>query len=391
MAYRFGSDDVSHLRSAAGQAQLAEAAARLRLTADGRIADAAEARAIAGRYGPAVLETLLLRRRARAKLAAAESWLLTDAALQQATPSRVANHRAQRLQGRDVHDVTCSIGADLVATARVAAGVIGSDLDPIRLSMARVNCAAAGVAPLLCRADALAPVSQRSAVLADPARRSAAGRRLVAPADVVPRLDALAEAYRHRDLAVKAAPSLDFAAVPWVSEIEVTSLDGQVREACLWTGALASPCARRRATVLSGAAGTVTVTDTEPDDCGAGPVGEWLVDPDGAIVRAGLVRQYGFRHGLHQLDLHIAYLTGDQPPAGVHALRVLDEFRYTEKALRAELARRRVGRLEILTRGLGIDPDALRRRLKPRGEHGITVVLTRVGAVPSAILCEPRA
>jgi hypothetical protein len=391
VAYRFGPDDVSHLRSAAGRAQLAEAAGRLRLSADDRIADAAEARAIAGAHGPAVLETLRLRRRARPKLAEAEGWLLTDAALQQATPSRVANHRAQRLEGRDVHDVTCSIGADLVAAARVAGGVIGSDLDPIRLAMAQANCASAGVAPLLCRADALAPVSRHSVVLADPARRSASGRRWVAPSDLVPRLDALAEVYRHRDLAVKCAPSLDFDAVPWASEIEVTSLDGQVREACLWTGALASPCARRRATVLSGAAATVTVTGSEPDDCGTGPVGKWLVDPDGAIVRAGLVRQYGLRHGLHQIDEHIAYLTGDEPPPGVRALRVLDEFRYTEKALRAELVRRRVGRLEILTRGLGIAPDALRRRLKLRGENGMTVVLARVGSLRTAILCEPRA
>jgi hypothetical protein len=386
VAYRFDLADVAHLRSAGGCEHLVEAAARLRLTADARIADVAEVRAIAGEHGAAVLETLLLRARAQSKLADAGEWLLTDAALQQATPMRVAEHRARRFAGRDAHDVTCSIGADVVALAGTAARVIGSDLDPVRLAMARANVA--GLGPMLCRADALAPVSRHAAVLADPTRRAEDGRRLVRPGDLAPGLDALAEAYSGRDLAVKCAPGLDFDAVPWANEVEVTSLDGQVREACLWAEALATPGVRRRATVLSAAA-TVTVTDAEPDDCGTGPIGEWLVEPDGAIIRAGLVRHYAARYGLHQLDEHIAYLSADEPSPSSRALRVLDRFRYTEKALRAELARRRVGRVEIRTRGLGIDPDTLRLRLRLRGENAISVVLTRIGPTPTAILCEP--
>jgi hypothetical protein len=386
VAYRFDRGDVAHLRSAAGRAELTEAAGRLRLTAEARVADVAEARAIAGEYGPAVLETLLLRARARSKLTKAHEWLLTDAALQQATSTRVAEHRARRFAGRDAHDVTCSIGAELVTLARSAARVIGSDLDPVRVAMAQANTA--GLDPLLCRADALAPVSRHAAVLADPSRRTDSGRRLLRAVDLAPNLDALAEVYSGRDLAVKCAPGLDFAAVGWADEVEVTSLDGRVREAFLWTRSLATPGIHRRATVLSGAAGSGTVTDAEPDDCGTGPLGGWLVDPDGAIVRAGLVRQYAARYGLHQLDPRIAYLAGDEPPAGARALRVLDEFRYTEKALRAELASRRVGRLEIRTRGLGIDPDTLRPRLELRGENAMSVVLTRIGRTPTAILCD---
>lgn len=40
--------------------------------------------------------------------------------LQQASASRVAAHRASRLSGSDVHDVACSIGADLAAIAAIA-------------------------------------------------------------------------------------------------------------------------------------------------------------------------------------------------------------------------------------------------------------------------------
>ena len=39
-----------------------------------------------------------------------------------------------------------------------------------------------------------------------------------------------------------------------------------------------------------------TVTDAEPDDAAVREPGAWLVDPDGAVVGAGLVRHYAARH-----------------------------------------------------------------------------------------------
>jgi hypothetical protein len=379
VSYAFSLDDVEYLRGAAGRAAVAEIAAR---PLTDRIADVAAARAVAGDRGAAVLETAVLRGRAAAKLAHADEWLFTDPALQQATATPVAEHRARRLAGRDVHDVTCSIGADLAVVARVARRAIGSDLDPVRLAMARNNCG--DCVPLL-RADALHPVTRGTVVLADPARRDDSGRRHWRPADLVPRLDLLAEVYAGRELVVKCSPGLDFAAVEWADEVELVSLDGTVREACLWTGDLAG--ARRRATVIRD--GTQwTITDAEPDDAPVLPIGAWIVDPDGAVVRAGLVRHYAARHGLGQLDPRIAYLTGDAPPPGIRAFRVLEHGKYSEKALRATLRARSVGTLEILVRGLDVDPNTLRRRLKLAGETSATVVLTRVGDTPTAIVCE---
>jgi hypothetical protein len=290
-----------------------------------------------------------------------------------------------------VHDVTCSIGADLVVLAAVADRCVGSDVDEVRLAMAAANCAASGVAPALVRADALHPVTRDAVVLADPARRDDAGRRRWHPDGLVPPLPDLVAAYAGRDLVVKCAPGLDFAAVPWAAEIELVSLDGGVREACLWTGSLATPGIRFRATVLRSHGPQWTVTDAESDDCPVRPVGKWLVDPDGAVVRAGLVRHYAARHGLGQLDARIAYLTGDTPPADTRAFRVLDHGRYSEKALRATLRKFDVGALEILVRGLAVQPDELRKRLRLNGSRAATVVLTRVGDAPTAFLCEARA
>lgn len=367
------------LRSAAGAAAIASVDA-LPLTSASYLKDVAAARRLVGEHAGPVLETVLLRRRASSKVDSVESWLFTDTALQQATPMPVARHRAQRFAGRDVHDVTCSVGVDLAALATVASRCLGSDLDPVRLLMAAGNT---GV-PVV-RADALRPVTRDAAIFVDPARRDAAGRRRWHAGDFVPPLDAVAEAYPGRDLAVKCAPGMDFAELPWDGEVELVSLDGQVREACLWTGAFAGPS--RRATVLRSDGREWTVTADDPDDCPVRPVGEWLVDPDGAIVRAGLVRQYAATLGFGQLDERIAYLTGDTKPPGVRAFRVLEGGHYSEKSLRQTLRRRGVGRLEILVRGLDIDPNTLRPRLKLSGSESATVVLTRVGRTPTAFLC----
>ncbi|WP_433565358.1 THUMP-like domain-containing protein [Nocardia sp. CA-151230] len=384
MGYAFSRADIAYLASPAGAAALA-GAGDFALTPASLLKDLERIRRDHGDHAPALVETVRLRRRAAAKLEGAGEWLFTDDALQQATPSPVARHRARRLAGRTVHDVTCSIGAELTALADVCPGVIGSDLDDIRLAMAAHNIAARRNV-LLVKADALVPCSTAEVVIADPARR-ADGRRTHDPAKLQPPLPDLLAAYTGRDLAVKCAPGLDFDKLGWEGEIEVVSLDGAVREACLWSPGLAEPGVTRRATVLSSTGAPWTLTDADPDDIPERGPGEWIIDPDGAVVRAGLVRHYAAKHGLWQLDPRIAYLTGDRVPEGVRGFRVLDRMEFREKPLRAELHRRDCGPLEILARGVDIDPDALRARLKPRGSQPHTLVVTRIGRAATVFLC----
>ncbi|WP_327150256.1 class I SAM-dependent methyltransferase [Nocardia sp. NBC_01329] len=420
MGYSFAPGDIAYLGSVAGSAALA-AVAELDLTAASQLRDVALVRRTYGDRAPALIETVRLRRRAAGKLSGAQDWLLTDEALQQATPTLVARHRARRLAGRDVHDVTCSIGAELAELARVCPRVVGSDLDPVRLAIAHYNlirpspnpiCAGsltagsrgprprgaaiehspdppkAGQKIQLVRADALAPCTSGTVVVADPGRR-ADGKRTHDPAALQPPLPDLLSAYAGRDLVVKCAPGLDFDRLDWDGEVEVVSLDGGVREACLWSAGLREAGIARRATVLTSAGAISTLTDADPDEIPERDPGEWIVDPDGAVVRAGLVRHYGARHGLWQLDPRIAYLTGDRLPDGVRGFRILDRCVLREKVLRAELRRRDCGRLEILVRGVDIDPDVLRRRLKLTGSRPYTLVITRIGSAATVFLCEP--
>ncbi len=398
-AIRFSTNDVGYLRSQAGAAALA-AVAELALTDATRVADVAATRAQFGDRAAVLVETVLLRRRASEKLGGlgpgvtVSDWLFTDEALQQATAAPVALHRAGRLaQGPGgpnvvVHDVTCSIGTELAALRARGITAVGSDLDPVRLAMARHNVGAAG----LCRADALHPVTRDAVLVADPARR-VEGRRRLRTDDYQPGLAALLDAYRGRDFAVKCAPGIDFDEVRRLGldgEIEVTSYRGSVREACLWSAGLAQPGVTRRANVLDRGE---QLTDADPDDCPVRPVGRWIVDPDGAVVRAGLVRHYGARHGLWQLDPDIAYLSGDRLPAAVRGFEVLEQLVFDERRLRQALSALDCASLEVLVRGVRVDPDALRKRMRLRGGRPLSVVITRIGARASsramAFVCRP--
>jgi hypothetical protein len=156
----------------------------------------------------------------------------------------------------------------------------------------------------------------------------------------------------------------------------------------LWSGRLATT--RRRATVI-GHGGLATLTDEDDPGGGTGPVEGYLYEPDGAVIRAGLVTAVAAGVHGHLIDEHIAYVSSDDSfrTPFARGYRVVEEVPYREKALRAALHERRIGRLTIKKRGVSVVPDELRRRLALRGDEESTLVLTRVAGKGTALLVEP--
>lgn len=396
-------EDLDFLRTGAGAALVARAA-ELDWSPSQRVASTAVVRGLDRDHAGAAIDVVTARSRAAGRIRGAETMLLTDQAVQQATAWPVAALRAARLAGHDVHDLTCSVGAELNELVRTPGRVIGSDLDPVRAGMAAHNVPDA----LVCVADALAPPSRDAVLVADPARRGG-GRRIHDPARLSPPLPALLTAVADREHAIKCAPGLDTDALGHTGEVELVSLDGSVREACLWSPGL-SHGVRRRATVvhtapvgrdvpwgpvrLTGEGVAVyveEVTDHDDDEVGAAADHDrFIVDPDGAVVRAGLVRHWARRHGLRQLDPRIAHLTGPRVPAGYSGFEVVERCRLDRKELRRRLREWDCGSLEILLRGVDVDPDVLRRSLALRGSRPMALVVTRIGRSAVVFVCRPR-
>ena len=240
----------------------------------------------------------------------------TPAGLEQATTRRVADHRAARLDGLagpgHVLDLCCGVGADLAAFARTGRQVIGVDLDSVTAAVAAANLRALGLPGSTVVADA-AEVEHASAaaVFVDPSRRSPRGR--VFDPDAYRPPWSFVESLLGRDglAAAKVAPGLDHALVPRHVEADWVSLDGDLREACLWSPAPGA--ARRRATVLSArSSATCTDLDLPAEPVTAHEPGRYLYEPDDAVIRAHLVGVVAARTEGWLLDPHLAYVSADR-------------------------------------------------------------------------------
>jgi hypothetical protein len=187
---------------------------------------------------------------------------------------------------------------------------------------------------------------------------------------------------------VKVAPGIPHSLVPDGAEAEWVSDEGEVKEAALWSPMLAS--AARRATVI-GRGGLATLTEDDDPGADIGGVGAFLYEPDGAVIRAGLVTAVAAGVQGHLLDRRIAYVSGDSAYRSPFArgYRVIEELPYREKQLRAALRERNVGTLTIKKRGVDVAPEQLRQRLGLRGDEAVTIVLTRVAGEGTALLVDP--
>jgi len=346
-----------------------------------------------GSYPPdlvaAALTQQALRTAARQKFSRADDMLFTRPGLEQASSELTAAHSARRFSGRHVvADLCCGIGGNLIALAAVARRVVGIDADRDTLRYAGHNAAvhdlASNVALVCADVRDLRLPGDVTAVFVDPARR-AAGHRLRA-GDSEPRLDwCLALPASVPAVCIKAAPGLPHDLVPPDWEIEFVATGRALKEALLWSPAFATTA--RRATVLPEGA---TLVSSPGDPVEVGDPGEYLLDPNPAVTRAGLVQELGRELGARQLDELTAFLSLDRCVRTPFArtLRVLESMPWHERRAAARLRELGVGAADIRRRGLAGDVEQIRRRLGLQGDRQATIVLTRRAGRPWGLICE---
>ena len=343
------------------------------------------------RFSPELVAAALgqqeLRTRATAKFTRAADMFFTRPGLEQASAEVVSEHHSHRYRGSAmIADLCCGIGGDLVALA-AEAHVLAVDRDPVHLWMARQNARAYGVDGNVETLEADVrdvDLSGVDAVFIDPARRSAAGRKRVGESE--PPLDWCLDLHRSVDrVGIKAAPGLPHDAVPPGWEMELVAVGRDLKEAVLWSPGLAT--AATRATLLP--AGDTLVAGQGGDPVKVGDPSEYLLDPNPAVTRAGLVEDLARDLGAYKIDDQIAFLTSD---AEVHSpfartLRVIDSGPWNQKQLPERLRQLDIGAVDIRRRGLAGDVDALHRKLKLSGSRRATLVMTRARDRPWALIC----
>ena len=359
----------------------------------------------------AALTQQRLRSRAEAKFGPfASQMLFTPDGLEQATRLIVSAHHAARYAragARRVADLGCGIGGDALALAGLGLPVLAVERDEATAALATVNFMAFPEVEVLC-ADALeVDLAERGidAVFADPARR-ADGRRIADPEQWSP---ALSRILALRDdveaLGIKVAPGIDHAALPADAHVQWVSMGGDVVEAGIWCGPLAVEGPGRSALVLPAGDGpdvpgahpiARTLRDPDCHDPSTPPVqlapltgvedlGTYIHEPDGAVIRAGLVAHLAERLEATPVGERIAYLSGDQLPESalapfVRSWRVSEVLPLSLKSLKARVREHSIGRLDIHKRGVPVAPEIVRSAVRPSGEAHETWIMTRIGS-----------
>ncbi len=304
------------------------------------------------------------------------------AALTQAELRRAARAKFTRA---DVADLCTGIGGDLISLT-AGRDVLAVDADSVHLRMALLNTEAYGVAEGVRPVEAdvrTVDLAGVDAAFVDPARRTPTRR--LRTGDSEPPLDWCLAVAQTVPVAIKLAPGLDRDAVPDGWELEFVADRRELKEATAWSPALATTT--RRATILPGGE-TLVRGDGAPVPVAA--PGEFLLDPNPAVTRAGLVEELARTTGTWKIDERIAFLCADTPVRTPFArtLRVLESAPWKEKLLPSRLRALDIGAVDIRRRGLAGNVEQLHRRLKLSGEgRKATLVMTRMRGRPWSLVC----
>lgn len=354
----------------------------------------------------AALGQARLRQRAVAKFGSADAnrMYFTGNGVEQATRASVATYRAKRIAALGVRrlvDVCCGVGGDAIALAREGVYVLAVDCSPLTCAVLRANAEALELtnrvevrcakADDLDEAELVSGPHPYDAVFVDPARRGGRGRVFDPEAYSPPLSRAVELAERMPYAALKIAPGVPHEVIPQAAEAEWISVNGDVKEAVLWFGVTAKGAESPpsvRATLLPGAESLVGTGLPNPV---AGPVLRYLYEPDGAVIRSHLIAELAEQLDARLIDPTIAYLTADElrPTPYAKAYEITDALPFNLKRLKALLRERGVGTLTVKKRGSPIEPEELRRKVKPQGPYAATVFLTRAEGAPMMLIGRP--
>ena len=365
-------------------------------------------------YSPEIVRAALTlidnRRRAVSKFRRPNQMWFDPVGLEQATSESVARYKAQRFAG-SVSDWCCGIGMDSIALGLQGCDVQSVDWREANCLRTDWNAEAFGVSDRITTLATDVRSVDRSTdwVHIDPDRRSKSGQRFMRVEDCEPDLEFLLGMMpSFKGGAIKLSPASNFGGkfIDGPIEIELISLNGECKEATIWFGDLAgedsfrATCIREAhstnaAADLANADGQrSSVSSIAADPLSAwtqvNPIGEFVYDPDPAIVRSGLVDVLGEQLGMWRLDDAEEYLTSDQLVASpfVQAFRVVHNLPNNDKEIRRAFRAGSYGQVEIKCRHIPIKAELVRKKLPLNGNGPIALIYTRQAGKARAVICE---
>jgi len=340
----------------------------------------------------ALISQVNLRGRAKRKFPLAETMYFSEIALQQATDLEIASYKALRFSHEEpIADMCCGIGGDLIALAKNSP-TTAVDLSDVHLLFAKTNARINGCQQVetICNFAEKVPLESFAAWHIDPDRRSQAKRttHLDYFSPALPELEAMLT--KNQNAAFKLAPATD---VPesWhpQCELEWISHHRECKQLVVWHGSLALHGGTCCATRIDANGNPHSHQGVPSGISEIRPPMQFIYDPDPALVASGLVDHLAQNLDLGRLSPKSHYLTGTE--AVEHPL--LQSFRLEEaekidvKRLKKIVASSEMGRLELKQRGVQLDLDQFRKKLKPNGAGEGAILFTPTTNGNQALVC----
>ena len=333
--------------------------------------------------------------------------LLTDDGISQATRPDVARYRANFIAdkfGANAHvlDLTCGLGFDSREFARAGLRVTSIEIDPEVVEYAKHHLVELGVEVRCADANEFVIPKDVDVVFVDPARRDpnaakdSAGntKRIFNPSQWSPSWDKINEIATSHPVIAKVAPGIDKSDLDdwdarWISS------DGDLVE-CF----LSSAGTGIRTAVLIDSEKDLSIEVMGGTATHTAPLGGYLVVPDPALIRASALNAVAQVCNGGLVNEHIAWLTSNdvdavselakQSPSLASVLKIESHFKFSEKHLVANLKDVTASGVTIMTRGMQLDVEAIRKlavKATTTGGQELVVAIYRDDAGPQAFAC----
>ena len=338
------------------------------------------------------------------------SWLLTSDGISQATRPQAARYRANFIQqqfGKNarVLDLTCGLGFDSYFMAEAGLRVQSIELDSTTAMCARHNLTRFGIEVL--NADAtLINLPEVDVIFIDPARRNPAAartvdgmaQRLLNPNDWSPSWNFITRLSEQRNVVAKIAPGIaDEVVVGW--DVQWLSVGGDVVEAT----AVHKPSevgTKRQAVLIDPMTAQNEVFEGQTNAPVSDKLGNYLLSPDGAITRAGALDMLCRMANGGLVNEHIGWVTTNDrqaihqiqqfSPKTTDCFEIIGTSKFDSKAIARAIKDLPASAITIMTRGVSVDVDLLRKKISPgldRTARELVIAIYRDDSGNVALIC----
>lgn len=328
-----------------------------------------------------LLSLIGLQRKNQRKIHDTEKYLLTEKGVQQASSTMLAKYHAEKLREfQTLADFCCGVGMDLIQLAKNKKQVFAVDLDEETLLAAKYNSQIEGLKNITFLQQKAEDFNFLvEAIFADPDRRPG-NKRSIRKDDIQPTLDELLDLRGITpNIAIKLSPAMNYKNIKINFEhtYEFVSENGTLKEILLCLGKLSTSNIRRKAVILP----QKIILSEQNIRIGIVKIGQYIFEPDPAIIRAGLVQECGAEIGYQMIDEKLALLSGSkfvQSELG-KCFKVKGVISYKLKELQKYCREKEIGELVIKTRGFPDMVEDFRKKLKLKGKNKEILFIVRQG------------